>query len=320
MRSERADPAAPAAPPAPTGPLTVAVVGPTATGKSELALNLAEALDGEIVGADAMQLYRGMDIGTAKVPPDARRGIPHHQIDVLDVIEEASVAAYQRHSRADLSQIAARGGRPILAGGTGLYVRAALDELDIPPTDPVVRARLEDDLAEHGVDALRERLARADPEAAARIEPRNARRIVRALEVIELTGRPFSASMPTRTFVVPALLVGLDLPRPVLDDRIAARVRQMWAMGLVDEASLLDVRGLRAGRTASKAIGYAQALAQLDGVLDEASAIEETIGATRRYARRQQAWFRADPRVRWFDAGSPTLTAEVLAHLRERGQ
>ena len=221
-----------------------------------------------MVNADAMQLYRGMDIGTAKLPLPERRGIPHHQLDVLDVREEASVAAYQREARADLAAIRARGRVPLLVGGSGLYVRAALDRLEIPPTDPAVRAALQQELDDRGVDRLRERLAALDPQAASAIQANNGRRIVRALEVIELTGRPFSATLPTREHLVPTVTVGLAVPRPELDERIAARVHRMWDAGLLEEVARLDAAGLREGRTAAKALGYSQALAHLDGRLD----------------------------------------------------
>lgn len=294
----------------------VAVVGATATGKSTLALDLAEALDGEVVNADASQLYRGMDIGTAKVPVQDRRGIPHHQLDVLEVTEEASVAAYQVQARADLAAIRAAGRCPVVVGGSGLYVRALLDRLEIPPTDATVRARWEDALAERGVADLYAELGRRDPAAAARIEARNGRRIVRALEVIELTGRPFSATMPSRELVEPTVLVGLRAPRPVLDARIEERVRGMWRAGLLSEVAGLDTVGLRRGRTASRALGYAQALAQLDGTLDEVAAQEQTVRATRRFARRQEAWFGADPRVRWLEHDAPGLLDRALALTR----
>src|SRR5665647_1999679 len=212
----------------------IAIVGPTATGKSELALTLAQRLDGEIVNADAMQLYRGMDIGTAKLPIEARRGIAHHQLDVLDVCQEASVAAYQREARLDVAGIRSRRRRPILVGGSGLYVRAALDRLEIPPTDPAVRARLEGELAVEGIAAMHTRLRKADPVAARAIQPKNERRVVRALEVIELTGRPFSATLPTREYELPTITIGLCVPRPELDARIAARVHQMWDAGLLE--------------------------------------------------------------------------------------
>lgn len=301
------------------GSPVIAVVGPTATGKSALAVALALALGGEIVNADASALYRGMDIGTAKPTPAERRGIPHHQIDVLDVTDEASVAAYQLASRADLRAIAARGRTPILVGGSGLYVRAALDHLDIPPTDPGVRARLEADLAADGVDALRARLVQADPVAAQRIEPNNARRIVRALEVIELTGRPFSASLPERRHVVPTVVIGLALPRAQLDERIDARTRRMWEEGLLDEVVALLAQGLERGRTARTALGYAQAIAHLRGELTEPEAIAQTAHATRRFARRQLAWFRPDPRVHWLPADAPDLLDRAFAVLTALG-
>lgn len=282
-------------------PPVVAIVGATATGKSELALRVASTWPGEVVNADAMQLYRGMDIGTAKVAPSERRGILHHQLDVLDVTDEASVAAYQQGARADLDAITGRHRLAVVVGGSGLYVRAALDRLEIPPTDPQVRARWEERARREGTAAMYAALQAADPEAAAAIEPRNERRIVRALEVIDLTGRPFSATMPRREFVRPTVMIGLRTDRAVLDERIATRVERMWAEGLLDEVRALEERGLRRGRTASTAIGYAQALAELDGRLTGAQARAETASATRRFARRQQSWFRPDSRITWFD-------------------
>ena len=303
-------------------PVVLTVVGPTASGKSELGLRLAEALGGEVVGADASQLYRGMDIGTAKLPVEERRGIPHHQVDVLDVTDEASVAAYQRYARADIEAIHDRGATPILVGGSGLYVRAALDRLDIPPTDPQVRARIEAEAAERGVEGTYAALAARDPAAAAAIEPRNLRRIVRALEVIELTGQPFSASMPTREHLWPTLMLGLRPQRTTLDARIDARVVSMWERGLVEEVrGLLEV-GLRHGRTASRALGYAQAIAQLDGELTEHQAVTDTQAGTRRYARRQESWLRADPRIAWVDpadgAALDDLVAATVTRMRRR--
>jgi tRNA dimethylallyltransferase len=280
----------------------VAVVGPTATGKSDLAVRLALELGGEIVNADASQLYRGMDIGTAKLNVQQRQGIPHHQLDVLDVTQDATVAAYQAAARADMDAILARGRVPILVGGSGLYVRAALDRLDIPPTDPAVRVRLEAELAEAGVEVLRDRLRAVDPAAAAAIEPRNERRIVRALEVVELTGRPFSATMPTREHLRPTTVLGLRVARDVLDRRIGERTRRMWASGLLEEVRGLVPQGLREGRTASRAIGYRQALDQLDGVLSEVEAVGRASALTRRLVRRQESWFTPDPRIRWVDA------------------
>ena len=297
-------------------PVVIAVVGPTATGKSELALDLAEAVGGEVVNADASQLYRGMDIGTAKLPPDARRGIPHHQLDVLDVTEEASVAAYQQHARADLAAIVERGRHPIVVGGSGLYVRALLDRLEIPPTDPGVRARLEDEAARLGTPALYARLRGQDTVAAEAIEPNNTRRVVRALEVIELTGRRFSATMPTREYVRPTVAIGLEVPREVLDQRIAARVTRMWQDGLLDEVRSLEAMGLRRGRTASRALGYAQALAQLDGTMTREQAQEQTGALTRRFARRQESWFRPDPRITWLDPRGDGSARRALALVR----
>jgi tRNA dimethylallyltransferase len=290
----------------------IAIVGPTASGKSGLALDLARRLDGEVVNADAMQLYRGMDIGTAKLSVEERGGIAHHQLEVLDVQQEASVAAYQREARLDIAAIRARGHRPVVVGGSGLYVRAALDRLDIPPTDPVVRARLRDELVHEGIEAMFARLMQADPVAAQAIQPNNDRRVVRALEVIELTGRPFSASLPTREYELPSIMIGLLIPRPELDVRIKDRVHRMWSAGLLDEVRRLDVSGLRAGRTAAKALGYSQALAHLDGLLTAEEAMEDTISSTRRFARRQESWFRPDPRIHWLQYDDPHLTRRAL--------
>lgn len=294
------------------GVSVIAVVGPTASGKSDLALALAQQLDGQIVNADAMQLYRGMDIGTAKVPLEERRGIAHHQLDVLDVRQEASVAAYQREARLDLAGIRARGHQPILVGGSGLYVRAALDRLEIPPTDPVVRGRLQDELAQVGIEAMFAQLRHLDPVAAQVIQPNNDRRVVRALEVIELTGRPFSASLPTREYELPTITIGLQVPRSELDERIAARVHHMWDAGLLDEVRRLDAGGLREGPTAAKALGYSQALAHLDGLITAEQAVEDTITSTRRFARRQESWFRPDPRIHWLPYDDPSLTDRAL--------
>lgn len=294
-------------------PEVLAVVGPTATGKSELALELAQRLDGEIVNADAMQLYRGMDVGTAKLPPDERRGIPHHVLDVLAVTDEATLADYQRRARAAVEEILGRGRVPVLVGGSGLYVRAALDHLEIPPTDPQVRARLEAEAERPGgPEGLRERLRQQDPEAAAAIEPRNLRRIVRALEVVELTGRPFSATAPPKRYLRPSLVVALDLDQDQLLPRIERRVRRMWDEGLLDEVRALDAQGLRQGPTASRAIGYAQALDHLDGGSTAEQAMAETARATGRYARRQRSWLRPDERVRWLPTQAPDLGGRVL--------
>lgn len=295
----------------------VAVVGPTATGKSELALALAHALDGEVVNADSMQLYRGMDIGTAKLPPEQRQGVPHHLLDIWEVTETASVAAYQRMARAAVDDIRSRGRVPLLVGGSGLYVRAVLDDLDFPGTDPQIRSRLEADLAEVGPEAMHARLQRVDPAAAAAILPGNGRRIVRALEVIELTGRPFTARLPQQPrSAYPSVQLALDRDRAVLDARIAARVDRMWAEGLVDEVRGLLPRGLRQGRTARAALGYQQVLAYLDGTYSEAAARAETVRATRRFARRQRSWFARDRRTVWLDADRDDLVAAALAQVR----
>jgi tRNA dimethylallyltransferase len=290
----------------------VAVVGATATGKSWLAVELACALGGEVVNADSMQLYRGMDIGTAKEPPAARRGVPHHLLDVWPVTRTANVADYQGLARAAIEDITARGRVPVLAGGSGLYIRAALDDLHFPGTDGGTRSRLEAELARLGPSALHARLATLDPAAAAAILPGNGRRIVRALEVIEISGRPFTATMPAYDQGRPAIQIGLTLPRPELDQRIAARVDRMWQAGFEAEVRRLAGEGLREGKTASRALGYRQMLRYLDGdcTLDEAR--EETVRATRRFARRQESWFRRDPRVQWLDATLQRLPEEAL--------
>lgn len=277
----------------------ITVVGPTAAGKSDLAVELALRLGGEVINADSMQLYRGMDVGTAKLTGDERRGVPHHLLDIWDVTETASVAAYQRAAREEIDRIRTRGGTPLLVGGSGLYVRAVLDDLEFPGTDPLVRARLEAELAETGPAGLHARLAVRDPAAAAKILPSDGRRIVRALEVIETTGRSFTASMPSFEYVTPAVQIGLTVPRPELDERIAVRVERMWKTGLVDEVRRLETQGVRDGLTAGRALGYAQVLRFLAGEWSEDQAKEETIRATRRFARRQESWFRRDPRVRW---------------------
>ncbi|HEY3753204.1 MAG TPA: tRNA (adenosine(37)-N6)-dimethylallyltransferase MiaA [Pseudonocardiaceae bacterium] len=286
----------------------VAVVGPTATGKSDLGLLLAEHLGGEVVNADAMQLYRGMDVGTAKLPPEQRHGVPHHLLDVLDVTEAASVAAYQRHARRTVEDLLAVGTVPVVVGGSGLYVSALLDDLEFPGTDAVIRARLEAELVDVGASALHQRLTGLDPVAAEAILPGNGRRIVRALEVIELTGRPFSATMPKPG---PArygtVLIGLDRDTVELDERVERRVAAMFAEGLVDEVRSLVPLGLREGRTASRALGYQQVLAAFDGEYDLPAAQTDIVRATRRFVRRQRSWFRRDRRIGWLDAGRADL-------------
>jgi len=295
----------------------IAVVGPTAAGKSELSVWLARELGGEVINADSMQLYQGMDIGTGKLTVTERMGVPHHVLDVWDVAEPASVSEYQRLARAAVADVRSRGRMPILVGGSGLYVRAVIDRLDFPGTDPRIRGRLEAELAAAGPAELHGRLASQDPAAAAVILPSNGRRIVRALEVIELSGRPFSATLPGYASVMPVMQLGLAVPRPELDRRIAERVRRMWLSGFVDEVRALAGAGLRAGRTASRALGYAQVLRFLDGDWTEAEAERQTVAQTRRFARRQESWFRRDPRVRWLAADLPGLACLALDAITE---
>ena len=291
----------------------VALVGPTATGKSELAVALAERLGGEVVNADSMQLYRGMDIGTAKLTPAERAGVPHHLLDIWEVTEPAAVAEYQRLARAAVDDIAARGRIPLLVGGSGLYIRAVLEEFDFPGTDPAIRERLEAELAAVGPAALHTRLRSLDEPAAERILPSNGRRIVRALEVIELTGAPFTAALPEPRPFYESVQLGVDLQTAELHARIASRVDLIWAAGLLDEVRELEKKGLRKGRTASRALGYQQALAQLDALLTEAEAKDETVRATRRFVRRQRSWFKRDPRITWLDGASADIVDTALA-------
>jgi tRNA dimethylallyltransferase len=290
--------------------MLIAIVGATATGKSDLAVDLALALDGEVINADSMQLYRSMDIGTAKLTMAERRGVPHHLLDVWDVTKTASAAEYQVLAAEAIDDIERRGKVPVLVGGSGLYIRAALGDLEFPGTDEEIRERLEAELAVDGPAPLYQRLAAADPVAAAAILPSNGRRIVRALEVIELSGRPFSATLPGYDAGRPAVQIGLRVDRPELDRRIEARVDRMWAAGF--EAEVRNLAGLRDGRTASRALGYQQMLRHLDGDLSLEQAREETARATRRFARRQESWFRRDPRVTWLEVGEE-LTARALA-------
>ncbi len=294
----------------------VTVVGPTAAGKSALSIALAHELGGEVVNADSMQLYRGMDIGTAKLSVAERDGVPHHLLDIWDVTVTAAVAEYQALARAAIDDILARGRVPLLVGGSGLYVRAVLEEFEFPGTDPAIRARLEAELAETGPAPLFARLSECDPAAAAKILPSNGRRIVRALEVIELTGRPFTAALPDPKPYYEAIQIGVDRDVAELDDRIALRVDLMWAAGLLDEVRALDAAGIRDGRTASRALGYQQALAQLDGTMTEGEAKEDTVRGTRRFVRRQRSWFRRDPAITWLDGAAETLVADALALAR----
>jgi tRNA dimethylallyltransferase len=296
----------------------IAIVGPTGTGKSALALAVAERVGGEIVNADAMQLYRGMDIGTAKLTVAERRGIPHHQLDVLDVTETASVARYQQAAAADVEAIAGRGAVPIVVGGSMMYIQSLLDEWTFPATDPTVRARYEQRLAEVGVAELHRELANVDADAAASILPTDGRRIVRALEVVELTGRPFAASFPT--IGAPrwdTAIIGLDWETTLLDERLTVRTGKMFLDGLVGEVRRLLDRGLREGVTASRALGYAQVIAELDSGGDGSAAQEPTFFGTRRYVRRQRSWFRRDHRITWFDGAAADLVEETLRVWRD---
>ncbi len=291
----------------------VAVVGATAAGKTELSLDLAETLGGEIVNTDAMQVYRGMDIGTAKLPPAERRGIPHHLLDTHDPVEPVSVAVFQAEARAVIAELRRRGVVPVLVGGSALYTRAVLDRFEFPGTDPAIRRRLEAELEEVGAPAMHARLERVDPDAAAQILPDNGRRIVRALEVGELTGQSFTANLPRMEYVEPRTVqIGVAIDRPTLDERIATRVRQMYDEGLVAEVERLGPLG----PTAATAIGYRQATAFLAGELTRDEAIEQTIVATRRFARRQESWYRKDPRIVWVDHDDPNRLEKALAAVR----
>ncbi|WP_311355893.1 tRNA (adenosine(37)-N6)-dimethylallyltransferase MiaA [Corynebacterium riegelii] len=295
----------------------IAVVGPTASGKSALGIALAHKLGGEVVNVDSMQLYRGMDIGTAKLPVDEREGIPHHLLDIWDVSRVASVAEYQSQAVATVEDIMARGHVPILVGGSMLYVQSLIDNWSFPPTDPAVRARYEERLAAIGVDALHAELAQVDPAAARIIEDKDPRRTVRALEVIELTGKPFQASQPPKDAPPRwgTRILGLRTTPEWLNPRIELRTQQMFDAGFVDEVRTLVTQGLVRESTAGRAIGYAQVLQYLDEELLLADAITQTITGTRRYVRRQRSWFNRDPRIVWLDAASPSLVADALAAL-----
>jgi tRNA dimethylallyltransferase len=301
----------------PTTAPIVAVVGATAAGKSALSLDLAEALGGEIVNTDALQVYRGMDIGTAKLPAAERRGVVHHLLDLLDVTEPLSVADFQGRARELVIELRAAGRTPVLVGGSALYTRAILDRFEIPPTDAAVRTRLERELAEAGPAALHARLAERDPEAAGSILASNGRRIVRALEVIELTGESFSATLPTLEYADPhTVQIGVDIDRPTLDARIEQRVREMFEAGFVAEVERLLDEGLLTGRTAAMAIGYREVAAALAGELTLAEAEARTAQRTRRFARRQDGWFRKDPRIVWIGHDDPERTRKALARIR----
>jgi tRNA dimethylallyltransferase len=303
----------------------IAIVGSTGTGKSELAISIAEALReegsvSEIVNADAMQLYRGMDIGTAKLPFSERRGIEHHLIDVLDVTEESTAAEYQKLARAKILEIQSRGAIPILVGGSMLYLAAVLNNFEFPVRDKDLRAQLEQELLDTGPAAMHQKLAELDSIAASRIDPENGRRIVRALEIVTLTGEPFAASLPDEIDSWQEVLeIGLRMERELLVARLAERVRGMWGKGMVEETEVLISKGLRESVTAGYAIGYAQALAQLDGELSQDQAIESTTKLTQKYARRQMSWFKRDTRINWLDALDPEVTNLAIALVRKHG-
>jgi tRNA dimethylallyltransferase len=299
--------------------VTVVLVGATAVGKSSLAVELAlrfaaAGRRAEVINADSMLLYRGMDIGTAKPSIVERRGVRHHLIDVLDVTETSTVAEFQRLARDAIIECRARNVVPIVVGGSALYVRAIVDDFQFPGTDPALRAGLDAELERLGSESLHRRLASLDPAAAATIEPGNGRRIVRALEVGMLTGRPYPARLPAYAYLLPGVVqIGLAIDRAELDRRVAARVDRMWQAGLVDEVRQLEQAGLRRGRTASRALGYRQVLDFLANSVNEAEAEQQTVFATRRFARRQDAWFRKDPRIHWLRWNDPQLVDSAYA-------
>ena len=289
----------------------IAIVGPTAVGKTSLSLEIAEKLSAEIINADAMQIYKGMDIGTAKLALSERRGITHHQIDVLDPEEEASVSAYQKQTREIINDLLNKKVQPMLVGGSGLYVNSVLEDLEFPGTNLEIRAKYEEILEEQGVEVLYEMLERIDKEAVQNILPNNARKIVRALEVNELTGNNFNAKLPEPSPVFSDVRIALDMPRDLLDARIAERVHQMFKDGFVEEVKSLEPK-LRKGKTALRALGYSQVLSLLNGEITEQEAITLTINATKKFARRQLSWFRRDPLIHWLDATSPQLLDQSL--------
>ena len=289
----------------------IAIVGPTAVGKTSLSLEIAEKLSAEIINADAMQIYKGMDIGTAKLALSERRGITHHQIDVLNPEEEANVSTYQKQTREIINDLLNKKIQPMLVGGSGLYVNSVLEDLEFPGTNLEIRANYEEILEEQGVKVLYEMLERIDKEAAQNILPNNARKIVRALEVNELTGNNFNAKLPEPSPVFSDVRIALDMPRDLLDARIAERVYQMFKDGFVEEVKSLEPK-LRKGKTALRALGYSQVLSLLNGEITEQEAITLTINATKKFARRQLSWFRRDPLIHWLDATSPQLLDQSL--------
>ena len=280
----------------------IVICGPTASGKSQLAIDIAKAVDGEVVNADTMSFYRNMNIGTAKVTKEEMQGIPHHMIDVLDITEDANVAWYQRQARKVIDDIIARGKRPILVGGTGLYIKAVVDEMNFPETNPEIRDRLNAEAEELGKHAMYERLKKLDPAAAIAIDSQNLRRVIRALEVIEITGKPYTANLPQEgaSYYPDAIWIGLSVPREVLDERIKMRAMKMFENGLIEEVRDLVIDGLMSGTTARLGHGYAQIIEWQMGL--NGDPIEETIIVTRQYARRQETWFKREKRINWIEA------------------
>lgn len=289
----------------------IAIVGPTGSGKSDLGVDLAREIGGEIINGDAMQFYRGMDIGTAKITVPERKGVPHHLLDIMDVTDEASVSAFQDQSRTTIEAIRSRGSVPILVGGSGLYLRAALDVMEFPGTDPAVRAALEEELSQRGLEPLRASLRAVDPASAERLT--DARRVVRALEVHQLTGRRFSSFMPERKYHQPAVQIGLEVDRGVLKNSLSSRVSRMVQAGLEAEVRELEAQGLREGKTAARALGYSQFLQVIDGTMSRQEATESTVAATWKFARRQLTWFRGDARINWL----PWNDSELVSRARE---
>ena len=289
----------------------IVIGGATATGKSDLAVDLAERIGAQIVNADSMQLYRGMDIGTAKMTMDERRGVVHHMLDLIEVSKDANVAWYQEQARRKIDELLARSIPVIVVGGTGLYIKAILDDLNFPDTDPAVRAKLEAEAENIGSEALHQRLGILDPAAAVAIPKENVRRVIRALEVIEITGKPYTANLPREnsTRYPQALQFGLDVDRNDLDSRVDLRVDRMFERGLIDEVDTLINQGLLEGRTAQAALGYAQVIAMRAGDISQADAITLTKLVTRQYIRRQETWFRRDQRITWLESASDRLGA-----------
>ncbi|MGI9144357.1 MAG: tRNA (adenosine(37)-N6)-dimethylallyltransferase MiaA [Candidatus Planktophila sp.] len=287
----------------------VVIAGATASGKSALSIDLAQAIDAEVINADSMQVYRGMDIGTAKISHEQRQGIAHHMLDVLDVNQDATVAWYQSEAREVIDEIHSRGKNVVIVGGTGLYIKSVIDELNFPDTDPMVRHTLNREAEELGIDAMFERLERLDPAAALAIDRANLRRIIRALEVIEITGKPFTANLPREDSIryPNARQFGLVMNRDLLSERIDVRVNSMFENGLVSEVQMLIDKGLLEGRTAQRALGYSQVISHLKGDTSLEEAIEETKRATRQYARRQETWFSRDTRIKWISTQQPRL-------------